>query len=208
MAEDWNATCLAMEASHQALSRTFHGLSDTQSSAKKRPLKLQGQELARQTSANAQELYSVLLRLRSLPAPLSAEEVSQRMEAIETAVNRGLLPAGRFRTWNPESNDRSPFAVTTPWQEVPIQLDQLCQELYRRWREDPVVVAAWLEWTIQGPIHPYYDGCGRISRGLSAWILLGAGQPVPRYRDREEWFLRARQGLDSFTEFVRDSCRA
>ncbi|MEW6284361.1 MAG: hypothetical protein AB1758_37445, partial [Candidatus Eremiobacterota bacterium] len=135
-------------------------------------------------------------------------EVSERMRAIEESVNRALLPAGRFRQWDPAYRGEGPFEAKIPWERIPAELEALERELFRRWesvRKDPVPVAAWLEWTIQGPLHPYYDGCGRISRGFSAWILIWADHPVPRYKDREEWFRRAREGLESFTAFVRES---
>lgn len=196
-----------LELSESRLSRTRTGKSDTRASKSKRPLLLSGEALALRSAANAQNLHRLLLELSKLSAPACVEQLAETLRRIEDTVNDGLLPGGRYREWELSYADAgADFSRKIPQVEVAQAMESFVQELFWRWSSLPVQaveVAAWAEWTIQGPIHPYYDGCGRISRAISTWILLWSGQTVPVYTSREDWFRHALMGLGPFTDYFR-----
>ena len=209
--DNWPLACQIMEASHQALSRTFRGVSDTKASSSKHPLLLDGEALELQCAANAQRLYALLFEMSHQAAPTTPAQVAERMRTIEDAVNQGLLPDGRFRNWGVSYKEDCAFATKVPWESLPQEMDRFAEEIFQRWSEleaDPLALAAWAEWKIQGPLHPYYDGCGRISRGISCWLLTCGQAPLPVYTDRKEWFDHAMAGVEPFTAYVRTCCQA
>lgn len=58
--------------------------------------------------------------------------------------------------------------------------------------EDPVRLAAWVEYRIDLTDHFFADGCGKISKAVSAWVLMRAGQQLPTYPEhRSEIFAHA-----------------
>lgn len=184
-----------------AMSRTSRGVSDTSASSRKHPLLLDGEALREASQRNRDRLLDLL---EDLPAPESARAAAEGLARIEATVNAGLLPEGRFRTWEldyPEGNIAAHVLV----RDLPAEMERLAEELHARWPGDPVATAAFVEWTLNGPLHPYYDGCGRISRGAGAWVLLRAGLLPPLYSSKSEWYEAAAGGLDAFTAFVRRS---
>lgn len=187
-----------------AMSRTSRGVSDTSASSRKHPLKLEGEALREASQRNRDRLLDLL---EVLPAPTTRQEAADGLARIEATVNEGLLPEGRFRTWEldyPDGNIAAHVAV----KDLPAEMDRLAAELCARWPapgEDPVPAAAFVEWTLNGPLHPYYDGCGRISRAAGAWVLLRSGALPPRYASKAEWYRAAAGGLEAFTEYVRRS---
>lgn len=204
-AANWPRVIQILENNHQTLGR-----SHTQASAPRPALLFSGQELAERSRQNAANLYQRLFTLLAQPRPSNTAEVAGRIQSIESEVNRGLLAHGRFRTWSPARVEADTFANQIPCEQISAALNQFAATLYQRWGElkyDPYPLAAFAEWSIQGPLHPYYQGCGRIGRGLSAWLLTWAGAPVPSYTQRETWFDCAHQGLDSFVNHVRECCQ-
>lgn len=61
--------------------------------------------------------------------------------------------------------------------------------------------AGWLELQIDRHLHPYIDGCGRISKALSAWLLMSRGLPLPDYVDRELYYASMNQGDEAFMDY-------
>ena len=74
-----------------------------------------------------------------------------------------------------------------PPEQIPDAIVKFAETVHVRWGElskDPVPLAAWAEWElIGGPLHPFYDGCGRISRAFSALLLHRGGSLPPLYED-------------------------
>lgn len=196
-----------LELSENQLSRTRKGHADTTASTTKSPLLLSGEQLAQKTALNTKALHRLLFELRERPAPNSVSEVQRSLRQIEDTVNEGLLPGGRYREWELSyADDSAEFSKKALAKDVPQAMDRFTRELFVRWSQLPsaaVVTAAWAEWMIQGPIHPYYDGCGRISRAVSAWILLWSGQTVPVYSSRQDWFRHAMSSREDFTLYFK-----
>lgn len=187
-------------ASDLAMSRTSRGVSDTSANPRKHPLLLEGEALREASARNRERLLDLL---ETLPRPDSPEAAAAGLARLEAAVNEDLLPEGRFRTWEldyPDGNISAHAAV----KDLPAEMERFAVTLHERWgAEDPAATAAFAEWNLNGPIHPYYDGCGRISRAAGAWVLLRAGEPPPLYESRPAWYEAAARGLPGFTDFVR-----
>jgi hypothetical protein len=94
-----------------------------------------------------------------------------------------------------------------PLEQLNAALDAFCQSVFDRWNElntDPVPLAAWAEWELNGgSLHPFYDGCGRISRSFAAALLLRGGLLPPLYDTLAEYFDRGNRGIESFTAYMR-----
>lgn len=68
-------------------------------------------------------------------------------------------------------------------------------------RTQPIDVAAWVDFELDESLHPFADGCGRISRSLAAYVLRRFQTPLPAIRDREEYYRNMRQGWDAFCPY-------
>jgi hypothetical protein len=89
---------------------------------------------------------------------------------------------------------------------LPAALDRFADALHRRWAElavDPVPLASWAEWELNGGgLHPFYDGCGRISRSFGALLLIAGGWLPPLYDDADSYFAHGHAGPAAFAAYV------
>jgi hypothetical protein len=181
------------------LSRTRKGVSDTSTSTAKRSLRLMGDLLKQRSAENEARAHEFIWLGRNGAAPASADEVRRLLFELADITNDGLLPAGRLREW--------PIAGKLPPEQVERGIDDFCRVVCSRWSElatDPVALAAWAEWELNGgSLHPFYDGCGRISRSFAAALLLRGGLAPPLYDTSENYFDRGNRGMESFTDYVR-----
>src|SRR5258708_3652685 len=214
---DWTFVSRILEENSRRLSRTHHGTSDTGTSALKRPLLLAGQELQERARANERSAHQFLFDSRKTEVRC-AEDVSSLLFRIADLTNEGLLPEGRFRTWSIEANQRSldgqrvvgGIAAKTPPAEIPGAIERFCSELSSRWDElakDPVPLAAWAEWELNGgKLHPFYDGCGRISRSFAAGLLVRGSEMLPLFDTPAAYFKAGDAG--TFVEYYRERIEA
>lgn len=214
---DWQFVSRILNENTLRLSRTRQGKSDTSSSKKKKPLLLFGKALQEKVIYNEKRVHQYIYRVDSITIPKSSEGVKQILFTIADMTNEGLLPKGRFRIWEIHANQQSlisgaivsgPEAKLRP-EELPQAIDDFCSEVFCRWDElyrDPVPLAAWAEWQLNGGIlHPFYDGCGRISRAFSAFLLIVGGHLLPLYNNSQSYFAHGNKGIETFTVYVRQS---
>ncbi len=211
---DWRFVARIMRENNLRLSRTRAGVSDTMTNPKKLPLLLSGDELRRRSALNEQRVCRFIFQTRLDPPPQSGAAVQELLFTIADLTNDGLLPAGRLRLWS--SSARHNFFNPTVFKEIsrvapeklPAALRSFSQEVCRRWPEleiDPVLLYAWCEWELNfGPLHPFYDGCGRISRSFGAMLLIRASYPLPRFDSPSAYFEHGDQGPETFAEHVRE----
>ncbi len=137
--------------------------------------------------------------------------------ALADLTNDGLLPSPKkLRTWALSAyRSGGPKVVAEiPPVEVEAGLERFAETVAQGvggLRVDPVPLAAWAEWELNGgPLHPFYDGCGRISRSFGALLLVRGSCLLPLYGDREAYFRHGQQSHAAFTDYVRssiDRCR-
>ena len=172
------------------LSRTRNGVSDTSASPLKRPLVLSGEALRKRSAQNELSVHALIFQMRAAAPPASEREVRDLLFQIADLTNDGLLPAGRLRMWDIDGK--------TPPGRLEGEIDAFCAAVFDRWGElkgDAAPLAAWAEWELcGGPLHPFYDGCGRISRSFAAALLLRGGSLPPLYGTLSEYFERGNRG--------------
>jgi hypothetical protein len=212
--------CRIMTENNRRLSRTHHGHSEVGASAEKLPLLLAGSALRDQAERNGLEVCRLVHAQSS--AALVRSEVDIRKLLLELAdrTNQGLLPAGRYRTWHIGANQPSITggpAVSGPEPRIPPEkiqeaLNDLCHKLWQDWSDlvrDPVPVAAWAEWQVGGgPLHPFYDGCGRISRAFASALLVRGGHLLPLFDESERYFSAGNRGMESFLTYYKSRVTA
>ena len=174
--------CAALENLRRT-SRTANGVSDTSSSADKPKLVVaEGSALASATENLVRTTLEWLLD-RELERP-SAEQVrSLIVDLAERMIGEVLAPGQSiFRTWETK------FEMQTRLADLDAEFDRFCEELAARLQDgDAVSTAAWVERRIDAVVHPFADGCGKISKALSAWVLYRAGVPLPIWESRESY---------------------
>jgi hypothetical protein len=205
-----------MDETSRRLSRTRGGVSDTSASEEKHPLLLNGEALRRQAAENERRVAQWIMDTRSDPPPADPAAVRQQLFVLADLTNTGLLPAGRLRTWEvpyplrlPDDDGHQPSPNRRiPPAELPGAIDAFCGTIHRRWGElsgDPAPLAAWAEWHLNpGPLHPFYDGCGRVSRSFAAMLLVRASSLPPLYGSRETYFEQAERGPTAFADYLRN----
>jgi hypothetical protein len=219
---DWRFLSRLLGENSHRLSRTRSGVSDTSTSTTKRPLLLSGAQLAERVAANEERVHQFIYNSRKDPMPRDGADVLQLLWTLADLTNDGLLPAGKLRTWPipevpPESAGANAHAgrtepVKVAPQDIAAAMTSLGETLHRRWNElhnDVVPLAAWAEWELNGgSLHPFYDGCGRISRSFSALLFVRAGSLPPLYEDSATYFRQGNLGIEGFAAYVRDRIAA
>lgn len=66
---------------------------------------------------------------------------------------------------------------------------------------DPAENAAWAEYRLNAELHPFYDGCSRISRYVAAWILARSWRLPPLFESRAQYWVEVGKGRSSFVRF-------
>jgi hypothetical protein len=200
-----------LDSNSKILSRTRHGTSDTSASSLKKPQRLLGMELVKRSAENERRAYSFLCATSGQALPKSSGNWRHLLFEIADIVNDGLLPAGPLREWNLKSfaHASSGPSERVPASSLECEIDVFCEQLSGYEKElllDPVPVAASIEWALNGGhLHPFYDGCGRISRIMSACVLIRSSCLLPLYDTRESYFTHGNLGRESFAGYVQ-SC--
>ncbi len=219
---DWRFVSRILHEISLRLSRTRKGISNTETSADKLPLRLIGDALRTKSAENEQMVHRSLFETRQDRAPRNGAEVQALLFQIADTTNEGLLPAGRYRTWEVGSHEIVPPEGEAPTtaaqmkvtaQALPMAVASFCDTVYLRWGElqsgDPVPLAAWAEWELNGgSLHPFYDGCGRISRSFGAMLLLRGSALLPLYDNTASYFESGNRGHDAFCRYVREKIQA
>jgi hypothetical protein len=219
---DWTFVHRIMTENNRRLSRTHSGHSDTGSSEHKQPLLLSGQVLLDQLRRNEAKVHKFVHGQCTSAEPKSPNDVQGTLFHIAHLTNRGTLPGGRFRTWEIGANQASLTggpAISGPEAKIPPQLIGLAvfefaATVWSRWCElttDPVPLAAWSEWQLNGgSLHPFYDGCGRISRSFAAALLVRFRRLLPLFDNKSTYFEAGNRGEAAFLEYYSkriEACR-
>ncbi len=155
-----------------AVSRTAKGVSDTSLAVDKPELSLgSGDELRMRAATNLDRALKMVWETRTTKF-FSTVEIKAHINLLAATINDGLVAADRpqFRTWRV----RYPGPVAP--EEIAEAYDKFClwlgRSLPRPMQISAAPVAAHAEQRLNRGIHPFADGCGRVSRVLGAWILL------------------------------------
>jgi fido (protein-threonine AMPylation protein) len=124
-------------------------------------------------------------------------------------VGFGLLPEGLFRTWPYDTKrhnvktEREPVPSSGIWAALE-DLMELVIQAKDQDEQGRLEAIARIEWEIGiGPIHPFYDGCGRVSRYYSSLLSLWFNVPLAHHASREMYFSAASDGSDAFISYYK-----
>jgi hypothetical protein len=195
------------------LSRTAAtGIADRTASPAKQPSRLEGPALRRRIDANRQ-LVARFIAWRRGAWPRGAGEHFGVLCTLGHLAGLGIFPAGLFREWE---YDVGRYGVADAGPPVPPAgvepaLLALAGELARG-RElaaaARVELVARAEWALGiGPLHPFYDGCGRISRYAATLLALWLDVPLVTHPSRDAYFRAARAGPRAFVAYYRERVR-
>ena len=168
------------------ISRTFSGESNVDVSKDKPKLALEGDRLVSQAKINFRETLKFLFSYPEIILDTESK-VAQLIGVVGLKLNENLTSKTRgfWRTWE------------TPFQQIPVDKikqtfrDEFCSGFMRRFADpltDPIEFAFWIEKYGNTILHPLSDGCGRLTKALSAWVLGRANLFLPCFNSREEYF--------------------
>lgn len=209
-----------LQENSRRLSRTTSGFSNTQTHSRKLPLRFTGESLKEKARENEHAVGKWIYATRNDPPPHSRSDVLTLIWKVCDGINAELLPTKeRLRCWPIGTYQKSldgsnPSGRTEPKLDpdrLPEAMDRYADVLLERWSElstEPVPLAAWAEWQLNGgPLHPFYDGCGRISRAYSAMLLVRGRTLLPIYDSLNNYFDHGHQGETAFADYMREGIR-
>ncbi|MBI1957225.1 MAG: hypothetical protein HYS44_02100 [Candidatus Niyogibacteria bacterium] len=218
----------------QKRSRTAKGESHAGVSAAKRPLQKTGEELKAQVAANTNILIKRVWDAWWIQPVRDARAIRQMMEAwydivqcdlqesdpyegeralLTKEANRLSASTGlpfrinpRYRVW-----DVSYAGWNPPPAELEIHMDIFYARLHEliRWgqKEESVwpFILAWADRMMDFVIHPWADGCGRMSTTTVMWLalILTDGGPVPEFGTREKHYFAMKNIAEHAAYFER-----
>lgn len=171
----------------QKSSRTAaHGIVTPTTEGKAEATLARGKQASRLANVNVRATMELLFRERKKQFS-GPSELRAFIENIAVRVNKGVM-AGLYRTG--DDFGRSYTAVS----ELDAAMNTFCTEFFERLddpAEDPVTLAAWVEYRVNICDHFFLDGCGKTANALSAWVLARRSKSspaLPEFRSREEYF--------------------
>lgn len=176
----------------QKTSRTARGIVDVSASADKAQ-KMEGTLTPEATTEITLKNFSALIeylyeqRNKSFS---SSDDLKNFLEDIAKRINKGIVKEGILIR---EGEDSSKYPYTRI-KDLPKVFNEFCTELLKKLndpKQDPEELAAWLEYRIDLTDHFFADGCGKVAKVISAWVLMKNNHTLPVYRDRKELYANA-----------------
>jgi len=164
-------------------SRTYSGNLDTSASPDKKGklnTELSSEQVSDIAKENLQDAFEFVYGNKDLMI-YDVAILKQFISEVAWRSNKGLIrdKASLFRTGD---NSRKYNYVDTA--NVLEFYDVFTRELFSRIQNidiDPFETAAWIEWNIDFSGHIFSDGCGRIAKLISSWILMRRDLNLPDY---------------------------
>lgn len=176
-------------------SRTFGGELNT-SASKDKPLLVNlfipRESLADTTRNNVIQAFNFVYDNKNLPFS-SPQVVRDFIDQIARIINQGIVNNEELIIRN-GSNSHKYFYVDTKRVEKFYQ--SFTSQLYKRLGNPsitPVALAAWVEWNIDFCGHIFVDGCGRIAKVISTWVLMRGNSDLPDYCIGQDGFETIRE---------------
>ncbi len=197
-----------LQKTDEALSRTVQNKSIiTAASDRKRHALLGGDKLSRQISRN-RRLIAEYVNWRQRYIPRRTEDFLTSILTLGEIAGLNLFPESSFRQWDYSGTHGIVFDIdelVAP-SRILSTLITFASDLANRTPElatgSGLSIVAGTEWDIAiGPIHPFYDGCGRISRCFSTLLCLSFSLPIIWRGSREDYFSHAVRGRNDFMSY-------
>jgi hypothetical protein len=195
-----------LEQNDRTLSRTAkNSVVDTSSSTQKLPGLLSGPKLAEKLEAN-RDAVACFIEWQSRRRAVSDWEHALVLVTLGYLTGQGILPAGVFREWEYQPPGDKGKLHQIPPQDIPRAILSLGKRSSKmgaiRDSELRLAAVGGIEWDlVVGPLHPFYDGCGRVSRYFSATLCIWHQLPLVQHTSREQYFCNARKGKRAFQRY-------
>jgi hypothetical protein len=189
-----------------ALSRTARtGTVDNKVSPRKKASLITGSDLFDALDRNRAAVARFIVAQSPLQ-PKSPLELIGVLLVIAFLTNDGISPNGLFRIWDYEPQVSSLQGARVKPEDIPRDIESKANSLLEAFQTDSkrekLAAIAGIEWDLGiGPLHPFYDGCGRISRYFSALNCLWLNLPIVQHTSREEYMGHASEGRCAFTTY-------
>lgn len=179
-------------------SRTFQGVGSNETSNEKLEILTQGDALVEQASQNFRRGVQYFYEALAFGVFHKSDRAMAYLSAAPTIFNHGIiqLEQGPFRTWETPHNHVPAECIASELTNFARSFAQLLSAPAIK----PARLAAWIEHDLNGRIHPYSDGCGRISRGLSTAYLALYDIARPVFASREEYIAGFASEFDIWAE--------
>ncbi|HPH64487.1 MAG TPA: zeta toxin family protein [Kofleriaceae bacterium] len=150
---------------------------------------LTGQGAADLASRNVEQATGKLYDLRNQPIE-NPVALRRFVESIAGEINTGIVKDGALL----RSHDSEKYPYTRVVELESAMVD-FYSEFYRRLKDpgqDPIKLAAWVEYRIDLTDHFFSDGCGKIAKAISGWTLMRNSHQLPAFSaDRSAIFKHA-----------------
>ena len=129
-------------------------------------------------------------------------EIKQFFDKLLGITHAGIFQAGsiKLRTWNTTYTKYDfsdlPEALTSFYEEYFLRMNKPVIELENY---------SWASRSFDTELHPYSDGCGRLSRLHGSFFLIRANLPLPRFDSRASYYCAIGRSFNEFFEYVRHS---
>lgn len=194
------------ETQDAVLSRTAStGTVDTSVSAGKSAPNLSQSSLLTQLTQNRRRVVRYVLS-RALRPPVASGDFLASLLAIGEIYSANVFESSLFRLWPydySKFNSTSQLPVIEPKSIVPALFELDSMILSRIRSSDASQLAGTVEWEIVfGPIHPFYDSCGRIGRYASALVAMWAGWFLFEHTSRASYLAAGSHGQQDFLAYL------
>lgn len=188
------------------LSRTATtGTVDTSVSAVKSAPNLSQASLLAHLTRNRRRVTEYVLSRAARP-PVTNGDFLASILSIGELYSAGVFESSLFRLWPYDYrkfNPNSQLPVIDSSAVVPalIELDVLV--LSRVQKADALSLAGYVEWEIVfGPIHPFYDSCGRIGRYVSGLVAIWTKSALFVHASRPNYLAAGSSGRQEFLDYL------
>jgi 8-oxo-dGTP diphosphatase len=176
-------------------SRTYNGDLDTSASPDKKA-KLNTEFSPTQVSnlaiENLKDAFEFVYSNKNLMV-YDAAILKQFISEVAWRSNKGFIRDKASLLRVGDNSHKYDYVDTT---DVAGFYDAFVQELLSRIKDidiDPVETAAWIEWNMDFSGHLFSDGCGRVAKLISSWLLMRRDLRLPDYKKDAFGFATVRE---------------
>jgi 8-oxo-dGTP pyrophosphatase MutT (NUDIX family)/predicted HAD superfamily phosphohydrolase YqeG len=176
-------------------SRTYNGEFDTSASSDKKARfnnDLSSEEISVLTGYNLASAFNFVYNNRHIPL-IQAAFLRHFIDSVATIVNQGMIidVAYLFRT-GVDSEKYNYISTKNIGGFYCAFIEQLYEKISSK-DFNPIDVAAWIEWNIDFSGHIFSDGCSRVAKLISSWLLMRSNHQLPDYVFAQDEFSTVRE---------------
>ena len=180
-------------------SRTAKGISDTSVSQQKEKTLIEGEDLVDQVNINTHDVAEYLWNLRNVEIN-TVDDLKNILKVSAKKINNQI---GMFalRTWEVK------YGRKVNPEDLPQEMENFYQQYFDKLKQvqnnelSAHELASWIEWSVDTDLHPFVDGCGRISKAWSGLVISMTGQRQPTHESREEYYKAINGDADQFKQY-------